>query len=102
VILACRDYAKDSENNAPPPELVTIWQCRRWNTLPNAGGILDQPAGMMYTLTQYARVYDAFVEYSKRELGKEASWRGAHPDEYAVIQRVKELMDGTRTTASNN
>ena len=46
LILAAADYAagKDVE---PPPELITLWDWRDTGTPPHAGGLADQPAGLL-------------------------------------------------------
>jgi hypothetical protein len=43
----------------PPPALVTAWKCQRWGTLPNAGGLRDQPVRLMRDMTACENVYNA-------------------------------------------
>jgi len=46
----------------PPPELALAWECRRYpGALPEAGGIYDQPAAVMYRMAVLLNVYDAVV-----------------------------------------
>ena len=41
----------------PPPELRLAWQCQRWGGLPDAGGIYDQDAELLYRMTALNNVY---------------------------------------------
>lgn len=42
-------YAVDY-GDPPPDELVLGWQCERWHTLPEPGGMYDQDAGLVYRM----------------------------------------------------
>ena len=42
-----------------PPELRTAFDVRRWGTLPEAGGLYDQSARLMYRMSLFDNVYKA-------------------------------------------
>ena len=46
-------------DNAPPPADLTLsWQCQRWHTLPEAGGMFDQDYRLVYRMTALSNIYD--------------------------------------------
>lgn len=46
------------ENSLPPAELSLAWQCKRWNTLPEAGGLYAQDYRTLYLMTALSNIYD--------------------------------------------
>lgn len=47
---------------APPPFMLELgWQCERWHTLPDAGGILDQDHFLLKEITASVNVYNLIV-----------------------------------------
>lgn len=52
--MAC---AVDAEA-PPPPELSIAWQCKRWGTLPSAGGYFDQDYGLVHTMSVLSNIFD--------------------------------------------
>lgn len=36
------------------------WQSKRWGALPDAGGLLDQPAGLIERMNYAENMYNAF------------------------------------------
>lgn len=59
MILAAADYGEEPSGE-PPPELGLALSCHRWNSLPEAGGLLDQPAGLMRRLAIVENIYNTF------------------------------------------
>lgn len=52
------------KSNAPPPaELQIAWDCERWNTLPEAGGLLDQEYQLLKRMTGLSNVYNAVSQW---------------------------------------
>ena len=41
-----------------PPDLRLAWDCQRWGALPEAGGVLDQDAGLMDRMAALSNVYN--------------------------------------------
>lgn len=49
-------------DNAPPPaELSLAWQCQRWHTLPDGGGLYAQDYRTMHMMTVTQNIHDAVV-----------------------------------------
>jgi len=43
----------------PPAELALWWTCEHFRALPCAGGVLDQPAGLLRRMRTYAFAHEA-------------------------------------------
>ena len=54
----------------PPPELRLYWTCQRYSGLPDAGGLLEQDAGLLDRMTTLGAVYEA-VEHVRGLKGAE-------------------------------
>jgi len=47
-------------DDAPPPvELRIAWQCNRWNTLPESGGLYEQDYRTLLLMTATSNIYNA-------------------------------------------
>ena len=58
------DYVQLEDGKPPPPrELVLSWQLERFQALPDAGGYLDQDAGLMYRIIAVSNIYDVLCKY---------------------------------------
>lgn len=77
----------------PPPELELAWQCDRFHALPKAGGLLDQPAGLMDNLRQIAEIYKGYNAYINRPMGDDGKWMSEHPAEMRATARVWEIFE---------
>jgi len=70
-------------------ELEVGWLCQRWNTLPKAGGVLDQPAGLLDRMETALLVYEHLLVYDKA--GKKVfdrSWVAANKQTVKVANLV--------------
>ena len=47
----------------PPPELTLALMCQKWNTLPDAGGMYEQDARMMKTMSGVLSVYNTMQRW---------------------------------------
>lgn len=86
---ACAENAK-----APsPPELELAQQCERFRALPYAGGVLDQPAGLLDRMQRALAAYTAMRSYAREgmEPGAFVSWANAHPDWNTTVNAIKKL-----------
>ena len=77
----------------PPPELRLAWQAVGYHALPEAGGLLDQPAGLMSRMIQLHNVWFAFKIYKQRNKKKNKEWMDANPGPYATILSVRKLRE---------
>ena len=47
-------------SRAPPPhELAMAWQCKRWNCLPDSGGLYEQDYVLTRRMAYFENVYHA-------------------------------------------
>jgi hypothetical protein len=80
------------EKNQPlPRELQLAFRCNQWNTLPNPGGLLDQPAGLIEKMTVSLNYYNALTAWKNRDKTKDSEFVKQHPYDWAMVQHVMEL-----------
>lgn len=79
-----------------PRELELVWQHDRWGGLPNGGGLLDQPAGLLMRMRAAENVYRALTLYRTNgpPPGEMATWCEAHTDVWRIVQQVQALREG--------
>ena len=88
MIVAAVDHAEDARQ--PPPRPLTLaWQCRTWHTLPEPGGLLDQPAGLVAQMTACENAYSAWKSF--RRATSIIKWRSDHPHEWDVVKEILKL-----------
>lgn len=76
------------------PALIGLYQtCRAYHTLPRAGGILDQPAGLLDKMTYLVNLAQAIIAYEKEgtQPGAQAAWANKHPDAYRLAKWSREF-----------
>ena len=88
MILAAADYA-ENRIKKPPPILSLALDCRHWRQLPNSGGLLDQPAGLVGTMNALLNVYDAFKSYNAST--KKREWTLKYPEMWKIIADVIDM-----------
>ena len=92
MILAVADCA---DGKGPPPgELQLAWQARGWGALPEAGGLLDQPAGLLDRMSTCLHVYDAVTAYKKSPGGQEGEFSKKNPAAWQTWLMVQGLRSG--------
>jgi len=89
MILAAAAYADDPKHHAPPPALTLYWRTQTYGALPRAGGLDDQPAGLLDRMSAAANVYRAWRGLVQAT--SKVDWQAAHPDEWGVCQTVMKL-----------
>lgn len=47
------------DDEPPPAELKIAWDCERWHTLPEAGGLYDQDSQLMTRMVGLTNIYNA-------------------------------------------
>lgn len=87
MMLAAADYGEG--NGDPPPELELVFRCRRWNSLPEAGGLNDQPAGLIQRMSVAENVYQAF--HGMTNANDLAKWSDANPQMVKLLEAVYRL-----------
>lgn len=92
MILAAAACGEDPQA-IPPTELRLAWLAHGYHALPEAGGLLDQPAGLLNRMMHIYNVWLAFKSYNQRDLSQHKEWIDANPDLYAIILRVRRLRE---------
>ena len=92
MILAAADCA---EGKGPPPgELTLGWQAKCWGALPEAGGLKDQPAGLLEKMSTCVSVYDAMRAYKACPPGQEGEFSRRQPDAWRIVLSIREMRHG--------
>jgi hypothetical protein len=93
MILAAAACA-EGQGDAPR-ELRWVFEHDRWKVLPNAGGLLDQPAGALRRMTACENAYRALRFYSEHgpEPGQSAAWKDEHTDIWTLVQQINDLRE---------
>lgn len=84
------DYAEHPEKHPPPQELREAWRYKRWGP-PNAGGRMDQPAGLIERMEVAENVYRVMSDYKavpSKDLGK---WIKDHKEQYKMWKTIQKL-----------
>lgn len=92
LILAAAHAAR---KKAPPPqELQLAWNCQNYSSLPKAGGILDQPAGLLERMTAALNTYNSCKAFSKNSSNVE--WMKENGETIEFMSYLEQLeKDGT-------
>ncbi len=92
MILAAAECGRNPK--APPPyELRLAWQAIGYHALPEPGGILDQPAGLLDRMTHACNAWQAYRSYSQRDPYKTEEWIKANPSLHALKLRIDKLRE---------
>lgn len=75
----------------PPEELTLAWQAHRWNALPEAGGLLDQPAGLIERMAYAENMYNAYKLWHD---GRAVELANNNPDLFDFIVVDLGIFDG--------
>lgn len=66
------------------------WQSKEWGALPETGGLLDQPAGLLKKMSMASRTYDIFKARDKAP--DVVGWIEDNPEAYEHYAKVKKLL----------
>lgn len=92
--MAVVDYV---EGKGPlPPELSLYWQVQTYHSLPEPGGLLDQPAGLLDRMTAAANVYS--IMKSRTQSKDWVKWAENNQDSMKVF----EYIDWLRSNRTQN
>jgi len=73
----------------PPSELLSLaLDCNKYNALPVAGQIGEQPAGLLEKLSKLSAVYKAFHGMIHTSL-EMSEWTRTYPSMYELVTRVE-------------
>ena len=85
------------KDGSPPVELQLAWQHQQWGHLPNGGGVLDQPVGLLNRMQATLNAYTAFKAFT--EAPNIAKWKAdnrslAEIAGQVILLRVKRTTNG--------
>jgi hypothetical protein len=88
----------------PPRLLQEAWQVKRWGVLPEAGGLRDQPAGLLAKMATVLDVYtankayyDALMTYDDpRQL---AGWESRNNEIMTIVRETTRLREALKKAA---
>lgn len=93
MILAAADAGRYGD--PAPPLLRQAWQLKRWDALPEAGGLRDQPAGLLLRMGQLLDIYQAHRAYAQALVSypgeKIQTFEAQNPDVLTLMARVRRL-----------
>lgn len=89
--MAVVEYV-DKKRQTPPPELELGWNMRAFGGLPENGGQLDQPIDLMKKIRIALNIENVWNMYKRIEPGKFIDWKKRNPDDWKMINDIKELM----------
>jgi len=90
-VLASADAAEGV--GAMPAELELALICQHWGSLPEAGGILDQPVGLLKKMTTVLNIYNAVISEKQRGNMSLVEWSKSNPAAYKTIIRIERLRE---------
>lgn len=88
-MLASADAAEGI--GAMPAELELGLLCERWKALPNPGGVLDQPVGLLARMSTAVSVYRAIQSEQAKGDMTLVEFSRRYPDAWRTIARVDKL-----------
>ena len=93
-MLAAADYAEGYGNGGMPAELDLALQCDQWGALPESGGLLDQPLGLVARMGAALNVYRAVSSSVHRGKMNLVDWSNQNPTAWKVLATVEKMRRG--------
>ena len=88
MILAAAAYA---EGKGPLPlPLMYAFQARKYNTLPEGGGLRDQPLALLTQMDTMYNAFSAFYSFLHRQPG----WEKDNPEKWKTVKKIYRLRNG--------
>ena len=84
-----------------PEELIMAWDCQHWNTLPEPGGLLDQPAGLVQRMNIALNIFDSY-ESRLRAIMSDVDmqkWSEDNPRAWKIVGRIERVRFDQRKGA---
>jgi len=69
--------------------------CQQYRALPVAGGILDQPAGLMKRIRTVMNVFHSYRQHERdgKKAGEMAKWRSDNEDAWQIVSEIEKLRE---------
>ena len=87
-MLAC---ASAAEGGAMPAVLELALMCDQWKALPEAGGILEQPVGLLQKMSFCLNAYNAVLSEKNRGSMSLTDWSNNNPAAWRLYSRIEKL-----------
>lgn len=78
-----------------PNELELAFYARDFHALPEAGGVYDQPAGMVRRMKNALDVYNLWREWKTLDAERKGDWIKAHPGRWSAVNQILEIRNAT-------
>lgn len=92
-MMAVVEYV-ENKRTGPPPELEIGWNMRAFGGLAEAGGMLDQPIGLMKCIRVALNIESLWKTYRRIKPGDMGKWIKNNPDDWQTVKAIEELMNG--------
>lgn len=96
LILATADYAEGLARRPPTPLYLALTH-NKFGGLPEAGGLLDQPAELLLSMSLCLDVYHAVQSFLARDKHQTAAWRRDNPYYSQLVDQIKEQRHDSAT-----
>lgn len=73
----------------PPRELEQMWNFRTFGALPELGGLLDQPAGLLARMRHAERIYQIYDSF--RKANNWTKWKAKNPEAWDLKVEIDKL-----------
>ena len=83
------------DKTAPIPDYLYSGMMTEKHGMPNAGGWLDQEAGLLERQEICVEAYQAYADFKRIEPGTGADWQRRNPHKWAIVADYLGLTDGT-------
>lgn len=88
--MGAADYAEDPKRYEPPPQLLYYFQMRDFpGSLPEPGGLRDQPAGLIQSIRRAGRIWTIFDDFNRAKSWKQ--FQQDRPEDYKLKHKIDEL-----------
>ena len=87
--------AASAQWDEPPPQtLLDAWDCLRFHTLLEDGGLMNQPMGSVMRMNAALNIYNSFK--SRNNAADHVEWTNKEPDAWKIVAKIEKmrLLDG--------
>ena len=89
MILAAADCADGT--GSPPVELEYVWNAKRYGGLPEPGGQLDQPAGLLRRMRAVENTYEAWTAYKNQPAKDVGMFIKNHKEAWMIVKSILDM-----------
>ena len=86
------DYAEGKTEL--PHELELAFYAKDIGALPEAGGVYDQPAGLLRKMRISYNIFNAWTEWKRLGQDSISEWIQHNPGKYKIVNEILEMRNG--------